>query len=245
VKGRRMSQIFVDAPARLISAVSSVEAEEFEFLGISVLAHLRALIHGNIFAQLDLGDLKHQTLKSLGHLYNKPKILDTFKHKMVGKAFEYAIADLFQRRKNPYYAVICEAIDIVISKKKKPAARAVTLGNMEDLSYVRVACEAVDAANLSDFDSFKIVQQANLGIGGAIRKYPSLREKVDSIFCDRHTGEPHRRFAVLASLKTNPNDFWPSKFRVDCSVDIGVTISTSSFKNRAIWNDDLRIVVFI
>jgi len=78
----------------------SVEPE-FDLLGTSIYAHLSAL--PGLFSKADLDRLGPSfTIWGLGDLYNRPRKMAGFANAWVGKAFEYAVAEIFNRRMKPY-----------------------------------------------------------------------------------------------------------------------------------------------
>ena len=195
------SSLIVDAPVHLVKAGDN---EERVILGVFLLAHLKSLLSGCAFWRKIVEKISHLSLQTLGAIYT-----EEHESTLVGKAFEIAIAELFQRQHGHCRRAIIEGLEIAVKKRKSPRVKLVCLGDPSQLACVHVAWPEGDRNRLTDVESFKLITKATWGIGYAMSEIPRLAKKVDAIFCDRNSQEPHKRFAVLASLKTNPDAFQP------------------------------------
>ena len=201
-------------------------ASEFDLLGTSIYAHLSAL--PGVFARQDLCSTSH-TLQGIGRLYRNPRKMSGFANALVGKAFEYAVADLFNNFMEPYYSLICQGIESATSTFVSDKVTRVSI-DMNRLSCVRVAKECSNAeALLAEFGRFRMLRDARRTLESAARVYPGLEDKVDVIFCERDA-DPAYRFAVLTSLKSNPKALAPSNASQDFQtypIDLAITIETA------------------
>ena len=204
-------------------------ASEFDLLGTSILAHLLAL--PGLFSESDAARVP-PTIQGLGLLYGQRRKMTGYSNAWIGKAFEYAVAELFNTRSEPYYSLILKGIDGALSTRVSPRVGKVSL-NINWLSCVRVAKESADTEDLvSAFGRFRILHDARRGIENAAKVYPGLEHKVDVLFCERED-DPAFRFAVLASLKSNGTAFSPANVRRDFHpypIDLGITVETSQFR---------------
>ena len=181
-------------------------ASEFDLLGTSIYAHLSAL--PSVFSKPDLRSTS-STLQGYGRLYRHPRKMEGYASALIGRAFEYAVADLFNNFTEPYYSLIRQAIDSAISTFVSDNLTRVSI-DTNRLSCVRVAKECSNAEGLlAEFGRFRMLRDARRTIENAAFLYPGLEHKVDVIFCEMYA-DPAYRFAVLTSLKTNPNDLAPS-----------------------------------
>ena len=92
-------------------------ASEFEVLGTSILAHLMAL--PGLFSKKD-GVTISPTIQGLGLLFSKPRKMAGFSNAWIGKAFEYAVADLFNHQSEPYYSLIRQGIERALEMRVVP-----------------------------------------------------------------------------------------------------------------------------
>ena len=211
-------------------------ASEFELLGTSILAHLSAL--PGLFSPKDSIGVA-PTIQGFGFLFSKPKKMAGFSYKWVGKAFEYAVADLFNHQSEPYYSLIRQGIESALKTLVSPKVGKVSL-DIDRLSCIRVAKESADAEDLvRAFGGFRLLQNASLTIGYAATKWPGLEEKVDVIFCEKDA-EPVYRFAVLANLKSNREAFsQDDKVHGDFvtfPLDLGITVETPKYKGVSAYH---------
>ena len=172
---------------------------DFDLLGTSIYAHLMAL--PQLISKSDFELLgPSPTIRGMGGLYNRRRKMSGYANAWVGKAFEYAVAELFNRRIERYYSLICEGIDSAMSLLVSGQVDRVGL-DIDHLSCVRVAKECADAENLvAEFGRFRMLRDARRGLENTVRIYQGLERKVDIIFCEREADLAYR-FAVLASLK--------------------------------------------
>ena len=204
---------------------------EFDLLGTSIYAHLSAL--PGLFSKPDLDLLGPlPTIRGIGGLYNRRRKMSGYANAWVGKAFEYAVAELFNRRMESYYSLICKGIDSAMSKLV--SGRVSRVGpNIDCLSCVRVAKECADAEDLTaEFGRFRMLRDARRGLGNTTRRHPELKNKVDIIFCERKADLPYR-FAVLASLKIGRRWLVQDNVRQDFQaypIDLAVTIETPRYR---------------
>ena len=204
---------------------------EFGLLGTSIYAHLSAL--PGLFSKRDFALLgPSPTIRGIGGLYNRRSKMSGYANKLVGKAFEYAVAELFNRRMEPYYSLIYEGIDRAKSLLVSNQVDRVGL-DIDRLSCVRVAKECADAEHLiAEFGRFRLLQDARRGLENAVHKYSGLEDKVDIIFCEREA-EPAYRFAVLASLKIRRRGLVRHNVRRDFQaypIDLAITIETPRYR---------------
>ena len=234
--------MITNTSAHLIKATANeVERRKFDFLGVSLLAHRRAIAYGSVIKANMLAEMQQPlTLKRIGITYRAHA--DTYLEKMAGKALEYAVADLFQRREEPYYTLICDGIYHAITNKKSANVRRTSLGEIDRVQGVHVAQESRDTKRLLDFYRWRVLEQANLSIGGATKKFSRFSQRVDALFCDPEPTNPSQCFALLASIKKNPNDFWPSKHDDTIPIDLAITIATDG-DEYADWRAQLRAAV--
>ena len=201
-------------------------ASEFDLLGTSIYAHLAAL--PSVFSRRDLRSTQ-PTLRGIGRLYRNPRKMTGYANALVGKAFEYAVADLFNNLMEPYYSLICQGIDSAVSTHVSDRVTRAGI-DVNGLSCVRVAKECSDAeAMLAEFGRFRMLRDARRSLENAARSYPGLEDKVDVIFCERYA-DPAYRFAVLTSLKSNPDALAPSNAGQDFQtypLDLAITIETA------------------
>ena len=204
---------------------------QFDLLGTSIYAHLSAL--PGLFSKPDLALLgPSPTIRGIGGLYSRRRKMSGYANAWVGKAFEYAVAELFNRRIEPYYSLICEGIDSAMSKLV--SGRVSRVGpDIDCLSCVRVAKECTYAEKLIPvFGRFRILRDARRGLENTARIYPGLEYKVDLIFCEREADLPYR-FAVLTSLKIGRRGLVQANVRRDFQVypiDLAVTIETPRYR---------------
>jgi hypothetical protein len=231
-----MEALITEAPVHLIQAN---EEDEYKFLGVCLWAHLQCLLHASIF-NAEVMSHRPLTLKYLSNVFDP-----NYEARILGKAFEYAVAELFNRKMEPCWSKIHDGLQIAIQKLVRKKVAQKSLGDSDQILCVRVAIDVRGVERLTDLQSFKLIQKANTGIGGALRNDDTVRRKVDAVFCERHSDQPHDRFGALASFKSNPEDFWPGKFAYN-EIDIGITLSTHDFKDVAMWRDDIsRPVVYL
>ena len=212
-------------------------ASEFEILGTSILAHLMAL--PGLFSKKDSVTVS-PTIQGLGLLFSKPRKMAGFSYKWVGKAFEYAVADLFNHQSEPYYSLIRQGIENALKTLVSSKAGKVSL-DIDRLSCIRVAKEYADTEDLvRAFGGFRLLQNASLTIGYAATKWPGLEYKVDVIFCEKDI-EPVYRFAVLANLKSNrealSQDDKVRRNFVAFPLDLGITVETPKYKGVSVYQD--------
>ena len=216
-------------------------ASEFELLGTSILAHLSAL--PGLFSKGDLVGIA-PTIQGLGLLFSKPRKMAGFSNAWIGKAFEYAVADLFNHQSEPHYSLIRQGIERTLETRVSPRVGKVSL-DIDRLSCIRVAKGYADAEDLVDaFGRFRVLWDARRNIENAARMFPGLETKVDVIFCEREA-EPARRFAVLASLKVNRTAFLKGSVRQDFlnfPLDLGITTETPRFRGVR-FDEDLGVPV--
>ena len=217
-------------------------ASEFEVLGTSILARLSAL--PGLFSPKDSIGIA-PTIQGFGFLFSKPKKMDGFSYKWVGKAFEYAVADLFNHQSEPYYSLIRQGIENALKTLVSPKVGKVSL-DIDRLSCIRVAKESADTEDLvRAFGGFRLLQNASLTIGYTATKWPGLEDKVDVIFCEKDI-EPVYRFAILANLKSNREAFSQDdkvhRDFVTYPLDLGITVETPKYKGVSIYQA-LRVPV--
>ena len=208
----------------------SVEPE-FDLLGTSIYAHLLAL--PQLISKPDFELLgPSPTIRGIGGLYNRRRKMSGYANKWVGKAFEYAVAELFNRRMEPYYPLICEGIDSAMSRLVSDQVARVGL-DIDRLSCVRVAKECADAENLvAEFGRFRTLRDARRSLENATRRHLGLIDKVDIIFCERES-DPAYRFVVLTSLKVGRRLLVRDKVRrafQTYPIDLAVTIETPRYR---------------
>jgi hypothetical protein len=223
-----MNNSIVDSKVHLLRAGESTS--EFEILGVSIIAHLLAI--PRLFSRKDLVELPGSTIQWFGHLYRHPGKMSGYQQAWIGKAFEYAVAELFNNRSEPYWSLICGGIDAALSTRVSPRVNQVSL-DIERLSCVRVSRECADAEDLKrEFGRFRILRDARRSIDNAARTFPGLETKVDVLFCERET-EEFRRFAVMASLKVNREEFLKDDVHQDFHsfpIDLGISIETAKYR---------------
>ena len=216
-------------------------ASEFDLLGSSIYAHLSAL--PGLFARQDILAVA-PTIQGLGLLFNRPRKIAGYRSAWIGKAFEYAVADLFNHRREPYYSLVCQGIDSAMSVLVSDKVARVGL-DINGLSSVRVARECADAEDLvAEFGRYRILRKASSTLGYAARMFPGLEDKVDVIFCEREV-DPPRRFAVTASLKISRQRLVQDNVRRDFQtypIDLAVTIETPKYRG-VMFDEDLGVFV--
>lgn len=232
-----MNNGITDTKLHLLQAGPLASDKEFEILGVSILAYLEAIPF--LFNKEDLHLGTPPTIQGYGLLYRNPAKRSGHFNKWIGKAFEYAVVELFNSRSEPYYALICGGIDSALSTEMGAKVKKVSFA-MERSSCIRVAWESADAEDLIDaFGRFRTLEDARRSIGGAANKYPGLKYKVDVIFCDKEAEKDHQQFVVLASLKANRKAFLESDVRQDFRVfPISLAISIETPKFRGVTFDD-------
>lgn len=214
-------------------------ASEFDLLGTSILAHLSAL--PGLFSKSDAARVS-PTIQGLGLLYGQRRKTIGFSNAWIGKAFEYAVAELFNTHSEPYYSLILQGIDSALSTRVSPGVGKVSL-DIDWLSCIRVAKESADTEDLvTAFGRFRILQDARRGIENAAKVYPGLEDKVDVLFCERDA-EVAPQFAILASLKANRQRFFDNVRDLhDFPIDLGITIETPRRRDVR-WEEDLGVYV--
>ena len=207
-------------------------ASEFEVLGTSILAHLSAI--PIVFSKADIADIPSPTIEWFGRFFRNPdpETRGGYSNSRKGKAFEYAVAELFNNRSEPYYSLIYQGIDRALSTRVSPRVRKVSR-DIDQLSCARVAWECADAEDLiGAFGRFRILRDARRSIENAVRTFPGLTKKIDVIFYDREA-ETASRFAILASLKINREEFLKDDvqrdFR-DFPVDLAISVETPRYR---------------
>lgn len=224
-----MNNGIVDTKVHLLRAGNLTSDNRFELLGTSILAHLSAL--PGLFSKSDAARVS-PTLQGLGLLYGQRRKMTGYSNAWIGKAFEYAVADLFNHQAEPYYSLIRQGIESALATRVSPRVSKVSL-DIDQLSCIRVAKESADTEDLvSAFGRFRIFEDARRGIENAAKVYPGLEDKVDVIFCERGA-DPAFRFAVLASLKANGTAFSQNNVRRDFltfPIDLGITGETPRYR---------------
>ena len=216
---------------------------EFDLLGTSIYAHLSAL--PGLFSKPNLALLGPlPTIRGIGGLYNRRRKMSGYANAWVGKAFEYAVAELFNRRMESYYSLICEGIDSAMSKLV--SGRVGRIGpDIDCLSCVRVAKECANAEDLTaEFGRFRLLRDARRGLENAVHKYSGLKDKVDLVFCERKP-ELTYRFAVLTSLKIGRRWLVQDNVRRDFRaypIDLAVTIETPRYRG-VMFDKELGVYV--
>ena len=198
-----------------------------------------------LFSKPDLALLgPSPTIRGIGGLYSRRRKMSGFANAWVGKAFEYAVAELFNRRMKSYYSLICEGIDRAMSLLVSDRVYRGGL-DLDHLSCVRVAKGSTDAKNLvAEFGRFRLLRDARRGLESTARIYPGLEDKVDIIFCERKP-ELTYRFAVLTSLKIGRR--WLVKDNVRrvfraYPIDLAVTIETPRYRG-VMFDKELGVYV--
>lgn len=220
----------VDSDVQLIR--SPKFASEFDVMGTAIEAHLLALRFGGFIRKSDLDGLARHTIRMYGHLYaaNSRRMMG-YRQAWIGKAFEYAVTELFNRRSEPYWTLIRTGIDGAVNANRGSRVRTVEI-NIDRLSCVRVCKECSDVGDLiREFRSFRILQDARVSLEGAAQRFPGLDAKVDVLFCERDQEGP--RFAVTASLKVNRQAFLSDAVRRDFQMlplDLGITVETPRYR---------------
>ena len=217
-----MNKDFVDSEVHFLRAENF--ASKFELLGVSILAYLSAI--PGLFEN-DIGGIR-RTIKEYSDLFNRPE-KDRFGYIKAweGKAFEYAVAELFNNRSEPHYSLIFQGIEkalatIVSSKVSNKGL------DIEQSSCIRVAKESPDAEYLRGaFGRFRILRDARRSIDNATKTFRGLEDKVDVLFCERGA-EAASQFAILASLKLKRQRFSRSNFD-KFPIDLGITIGTAEY----------------
>ena len=226
-----MNHGITDTKLHLLRAGHLASDREFEILGVSILAYLEAI--PGLFSKEDLLLGTLPTIQGYGVLYRNPEKRPGYVNKWSGKAFEYAVVELFNNRSEPYYSLIYQGIDRALSTEMGAKVKNVSF-NIERSSCIRVAWESADAEDLIDvFGRFKTLEDARRSISGAANKYPGLEYKVDVIFCDKEAEIEHQQFAVLASLKVNRKAFLQPDVRQDfhlLPINLGISIETAEYR---------------
>ena len=235
-----MNKDITDTKLHLLQGGHFASDKEFEILGVSILAYLEAI--PGLFSKKDLLLGTPPTIQGYGLLYGNPE--KSFNN-WIGKAFEYAVVELFNSRSEPYYSLICGGIDSALSAEMGVKVNKVSF-DIERSSCIRVAWESADAEDLIDaFGRFRTLEDARRSIGGAAKKYPGLKYKVDVIFCDKEAEIDHQQFVVLASLKANRKAFLESDVRQDFHIfpiNLGISIETPKFR-EVIFDQALGVYV--
>ena len=233
-KGHNVNNGFIDSKVHFLRVEGL--ASEFELLGTSILAHLSAL-PGLFSRKGPIGIAP--TIQGFGLLFGKPKKMSGYSNAWIGKAFEYAVADLFNRQSEPYYTLIRQGIQSALATRVSPRVGKVSL-DIDRLSCIRVARDSADAEDLVEaFGRFRVLWDARRNIENIARMYPGLETKVDVIFCEREA-ESARRFAVLASLKVNREAFLLDKVRQDFlnfPLDLGITVETPRYTGVRVYKE--------
>jgi hypothetical protein len=226
-----MDKAIVDSDVQLVK--SGNLASEFDVLGTAILAHLMALRFGGVIARRDLNGLAHHTIHMYGRLYfAHARRMIGYRQSWIGKAFEYAVTDLFNRRSEPFWTLIRTGLDRAVSTIRSSRVNVVDI-DVDRVSCIRVSKECQDTADLiREFRSFRILQSARLSLEGAALRFPGLEDKVDVLFCERHAEGP--RFAVTGSLKVNRQAFLSDNVRRDFKempLDLGITIESPRYRD--------------
>lgn len=220
----------VDSDVQLIQ--SPKFASEFDVLGMAIQAHLLALRFGGFIRRSDLEGLARHTIRMYGHLYSaNSRRMIGYRQAWVGKAFEYAVTELANRRSEPYWTLIRAGIDQAVCTNKGSRVRTVDI-DIDRLTCIRVCKECADVGDLiQEFRAFRILRDARVSLEGAAQRFPGLEEKVDVLFCERDQEGP--RFAVTASLKVNREAFLSDRVRRDFQqfpLDLGITVETPRYR---------------
>jgi hypothetical protein len=220
----------VDSDIRLVR--SAKLASEYDVLGTAIMAHLLALRFGGVVPRRDLESLALHTVRMYGHLYaaNSRRMIG-YRQAWIGKAFEYAVTDLFNKRAEPYWTLIRTGIHQAVCARRSSRVKVVDI-DIDKLSCVRVSKECEDTADLiKEFQSFRILQDARTSLEGAALRFPGLEEKIDVLFCEREAEGP--QYTVTGSLKVNRTAFLSERVRRDFQelpLDIGITVETPRFR---------------
>ena len=214
---------------------------EFDLLGTSIYAHLSSL--PGLFARRNILAVP-PTIQGLGFLFANPRKISGFRGAWMGKAFEYAVADLFAHRREPYYSLICEGVESAVSVLVSDRVNRVAL-DIDNLHCVRVAKEAADAEDLiREFGRFRMLRNASRTLRNAASMHPGLEDKVDVIFCERES-DPAYRFAVTVSLKISRRQLVQDSVRQDFRtfpLDLAISIATPKYRG-VMFDEELGVFV--
>jgi hypothetical protein len=179
----------------------------------------------------EIGDgLARHTIHMYGNLYSHAQRMAGYHQSWIGKSFEYAVADFFNRRFEPFWTLIRTGIDRAVSIHRSSRVRVVDI-DIDRLSCIRVCKECQDSREIiREFRAFRILRDARTTLESAAKRYPGLEAKVDVLFCERESDGP--RFTVTASLKVNRQSFLTESVRRDFTalpLDLGITVGTPRF----------------
>jgi hypothetical protein len=192
----------------------------YKVLGTAILSHLLAIFYGGILSQINRSVLNIETIHSYGLLYSNSKKNKGYRNAWIGKAFEYAVAELFNNKQEPYYSLIRLGIEQAISINNRQ-----TRIDLDNLSCVLVAKESDNTKNLiQEFGRYRTLKDARYSLQGVANKYQYFESKVDAIFCENNSSE--KKFAITCSFKSNRVDFQKDSTIKDFQslpLDIGIT----------------------
>lgn len=219
----------VESRVQMVS--SAPLAAPVEVLGAGILAHLLAL-HFGVLGRGEKQLLACHTIRSYSLVYGNVRRMAGYRNAWLGKAFEYAVVELYNRRAEPYYSLIQRGLAQTIESRVSKRVKSVTIA-LDRLSCVRVAKEAIDSENLIEhFGRFRILEDARRSLKSATSQYADLHTKVDLLFCDRANAVA-QQFAVTASVKVNRESFLTLPVQRDFSelpLDIAISLSTARYR---------------
>jgi hypothetical protein len=199
----------------------------FEVLGSAILSHLLAIFYGGILSRINISVLNTKTIHSYGLLYSNIRKNNGYKNAWIGKAFEYAVAELFNKRQEPYYSLIRLGIEKSIHRRNRQAKI-----DIDSLSCILVAKESDNSSSLiKEFGKYRTLRDARFSLQGISNRYQEFECKVDALFCEENSSE--RKFAITSSLKLNRTAFQKDNVINDFKslpLDIAITIATRQFK---------------
>jgi hypothetical protein len=218
-------------------------SNHYEVLGSAILSHLLAIFYGRVISQTAQNVLNSRTIHSYGILYANIKNINGYRYAWMGKAFEYAVAELFNSRKEPYYSLIIEGIEKSIDERINSNIRKTEI-DIDKINCVLVCKESEDTGKLvTEFGNFRTLRDARYSLRGVADRYQYFEHKVDAIFCQANPS--NRSFAVTSSLKVNRaslNDNPAINDFRSLPLDIAITLESPRFKGVKIYE---KLGVFV
>jgi hypothetical protein len=206
-------------------------SNHYEVLGSAILSHLLAIFYGGVISQTAQNVLNSRTIHSYGILYANIRNINGYRYAWMGKAFEYAVAELFNSKKEPYYSLILEGIEKSIDERINSNIRKTEI-NIDKINCVLVCKENENTGKLvEEFGNFRTLRDARCSLRGVAGRYKYFEHKVDAIFCQEDSSS--RNFAVTSSLKVNRaslnNSPAINDFR-SLPLDIAITLESPRFR---------------
>lgn len=231
------SSVVTDTEVQLIRTPNVTDP--YSAIGISIYALLQALCRGGVLRQ-KMDTMRDQSIRSYG-LAMKPR-MPYYRNSWFGKAFEYAVVEVFNGRRGGFWEIICNCIDQ--ARVSLAGSAKITDFDVENAECARVSSETRDSREmLGKLGHFKCLRDARTRIDTVAREMSGLEHKVDLLFYEPEATMP--RFGIMAQVKSSRRALLTETskraFR-EFPLDIAITMETKRIK-RVRFEDSLGVYV--